>query len=156
MKSKKCFKCGETKAINAFYKHPMMADGRLGKCKECSKKDVVNNRLNNIDYYREYDRNRGSLPKRINARKEYARTDAGKNSKKKSMAKWLENNANKKAAHTILGNAVMDGKIIKPKNCETCGVSKKMIHGHHDDYSYPLSVKWLCAKCHFSLHKETR
>ena len=40
---KKCFKCGIEKEINEFYKHPMMADGHLGKCKECNKKDVIEN-----------------------------------------------------------------------------------------------------------------
>lgn len=31
---KTCFKCGESLDEDQFYKHPAMADGRLGKCKE--------------------------------------------------------------------------------------------------------------------------
>ena len=38
--NKKCFKCGITQPISAFYKHKQMADGHLYKCITCTKKDV--------------------------------------------------------------------------------------------------------------------
>ena len=38
--SKACFKCLEVKPLTAYYKHPQMGDGRLGKCKDCTKDDV--------------------------------------------------------------------------------------------------------------------
>ena len=45
--TKKCFKCGEVKSLDDFYKHKKMRDGHLNKCKECNKKDTMDryNRL---------------------------------------------------------------------------------------------------------------
>lgn len=35
---KKCFVCNEVKELDSFYTHKSMPDGRLNKCKECTKK----------------------------------------------------------------------------------------------------------------------
>lgn len=61
MSTKKCFKCGAEKLIDEFYKHPAMADGHLGKCKECTKNDIHEKYLQNIKNpeYVEKERRRG-------------------------------------------------------------------------------------------------
>lgn len=45
--------------------------------------------------------------------------------------------------------------IIKKQPCETCGATYS-IHAHHDDYSQPLNVRWLCNSCHKRLHDNLR
>lgn len=40
---KTCFKCGIEKEITEYYAHSQMADGHLGKCKTCTKKDTSEN-----------------------------------------------------------------------------------------------------------------
>jgi hypothetical protein len=60
--NKTCFKCGVHKPLTDFYVHPAMGDGRLNKCKECTRNDVRKNYADNVDRYREYDRKRGYRP----------------------------------------------------------------------------------------------
>ena len=38
---KVCFRCGIEKSLTEFYEHPKMGDGRLGKCKACTKSDSM-------------------------------------------------------------------------------------------------------------------
>lgn len=136
---KKCFKCGKVKDATFFYKHSEMADGYLGKCKECTKKDVTEHRLKNIERVRAYDRKRGKLPHRIKS--------CLKNTRKYRKVYPL-----RYAAQTILNNAVRSKKIKKPKKCSICYKEKK-IYGHHEDYYKPLDVIWVCQVCHKKIHK---
>jgi hypothetical protein len=136
---KKCFKCGEIKFLADFYAHKKMADGHLGKCKDCTKSDVRQHRAEN-DSVREYDRERSKTPAR--------RAHVAMVSKK-----WRLENPQGYKAHTALGNAVRDKKIIRMP-CEVCG--NKRSHAHHDDYSKPLEVSWLCALHHHRLHAEAK
>lgn len=41
------------------------------------------------------------------------------------------------------------GKIA-PEPCSVC--HDPVAQKHHDDYSKPLQVRWLCRKCHLTLH----
>jgi len=128
---KTCFKCKEEKPVDNFYRHPQMADGRVNKCKDCNKKDVRENRAKKVDYYRKYDRKRGS-------RQDKSYRDS-----------YKERFPEKYKAHYLLTNAVRDGRLKKGV-CEKCG--RKDTHGHHNDYSKPLDVRWLCPPCHAKEH----
>ena len=151
---KKCFKCGEIKPLSAFYKHKKMADGRVNKCKECNKLDVRNNYRANIDYYKEREKVRAALPHRVEARKRYAKTDEGKSSGNRAKKAWGKRNPIKRGAAIVVGNAVRDGKLIKPDSCSKCSNTPSSLHAHHDDYAFPLAVRWLCPGCHTAWHKE--
>lgn len=49
--------------------------------------------------------------------------------------------------------AVKGGILIKPLLCEICGENKPL-QGHHEDYTKPLEVKWLCRTCHCQQHNK--
>ncbi len=137
--TKKCFKCCETKDLNDFYKHKEMSDGRIGKCKECAKKDVLLHRGKNIDKIRAYDRERANLPHRKKAAAAY-------------LKKYRKAYPLRKTANSMVRNAIRTGRLVRPDKCEACK-RKKKVCGHHKDYYKPLDVMWLCQPCHKKEHK---
>lgn len=146
---KVCFKCRKAKPLDEFYRHPMMCDGRLGKCKECAKQDVRKNRLEKLAFYRQYDSLRASMPHRVSARAEYRQTEAGKAAVKRAHEKWkLEHPDRRKAQHAV-GNAIRNGRISR-QPCHVCGAKAE---AHHPDYSAPLDVVWLCTAHHREAHE---
>lgn len=147
-----CTQCGESKGETGFYKHPFSAGGRSTKCKECVKANVRANRLKRLEYYREYDRQRTDEPHRVQARREYRLMNKGMFHEKSKV--WNHENRAKRAAHIKVGNAVRDGKLTKPEACERCQSTALRLHGHHEDYSKPLEVMWLCEPCHGKRHRE--
>lgn len=134
---KTCFKCGEEKPLTEYYKHKMMNDGHLNKCKSCAKSDVRIHRKEN-DSVREYDRKR------------YKENPERRKKGSENAVRWNKANPERYKAHYLLSNAVRDGRV-KKGSCEECGTIEN-IHGHHDDYNKPLEVRWLCAKHHHRLH----
>ena len=68
-----------------------------------------------------------------------------------SILEWQQEHPDRVRASRELQYAVQTGKVIKPLLCESCGREKKL-SGHHEDYSKPLKVVWLCSSCHKSRH----
>lgn len=149
MSTKNCFKCQQEKPVDQFYRHKKMADGLLGKCKDCTKSDVRKNYSDRKSYYQEYEKSRANLPHRILARREYARTQAGRDAAIRAKVSYIERNPIKRDAHNKVSNAVRDGKLIK-RPCAVCG--DENVHAHHDDYAKPLDVRWLCVTHHREWH----
>ncbi|MDX1489368.1 MAG: ABC transporter substrate-binding protein, partial [Acidiferrobacterales bacterium] len=122
------------------------------RCKECHKAKVRENRASKVEYYRSYDAKRFQEDPKVKERhRRYQATEAGKKSMARAKAKWDAENPEKKAAHSILRSAVKSGKICKPETCQDCG-SGGRIHGHHEDYTRPIDVEWLCPSCHAKRH----
>jgi len=149
---KSCRKCGKKKPLSKFYRHKQMLDGHLNICIECVKARVNIYRKENIEQIRAYDRKRSMEPHRVFARKSYAKTKQGKLAIKRAHENYKKNYPIKQKAHNILCNAVRDKKIIAKNSCEQCG-STRFVQGHHDNYTKPLDVRWLCISCHRHWHK---
>jgi hypothetical protein len=132
-----CPTCNSWIAEAEFYKDNRTANGLKSQCKSChiqcsiESRDPINARrlsrehmrrarLTNVEKFRIRDR--------LAARKR----------DKKSPAI---------VARQLLNIAVRSGRITAPTKCEECGGRHKL-SAHHNDYTKPLSVEWLCYECH--------
>jgi hypothetical protein len=136
--SKICFKCNVEKDIGSFYKHSRMKDGHLNKCIDCTKADVRLHRNEN-DSVRKYDRER------------YHKNPDRKKQAAKTSKRWAKQYPERRRAQAAVYRAVRDGRIHRGP-CEVCGQTPA--HGHHEDYTKPLDVIWLCASHHQIRHSQ--
>jgi hypothetical protein len=152
---KTCKGCGATKPLSGYY----LQNGKpMARCKECVKAAVRKHREENIERVREYDRNRPNAKERnkINAarsRRQYHEDPEYRERVLESKRAWQEQNRVKRACHVITGHAIRDGRLVK-QPCEVCGEIE--VDAHHDDYSKPLDVRWLCRKHHAEHHRNER
>lgn len=140
--TKECTKCKEIKPYEDFYKCAGYFDGYKYLCKRCDLKNRKRrheaNRESENERYREYYRkNKERILKRQSG---YV----------KSGRKTYKADRTKNLARMQLRYAVKIGAIEKTP-CIVCG--DKLSQGHHQDYSKPLEVVWLCSKHHAEVHR---
>jgi len=164
--SKICSSCKDTKDLHLFNTNKNRKGGLDHYCKDCRSL---------------YDKKRNSNPVRREQLKAASRrytlsgkaTESRKNNIEKARlkealfrikyaerikkyakeyAKTYKREKVKQAARTILNNAVSRGKMLRPLNCEQCE-QELPVQGHHEDYSKPLDVIWLCVPCHGKAHR---
>jgi ribosomal protein S27AE len=116
-----------------------MLDGHLNICKNCVKCRVVDYYNKNVEKRKLYEKERSTRPER--KRQLYERTKR----RRKDVPGYQK-------CHNAILRAVRKGIIKKPELCSKCGNGGR-IEAHHADYTNPLDVKWLCCKCHRSIHK---
>ena len=80
----------------------------------------------------------------------YFKTENGKRAMISASNSWKIRNPEKRRAHNAVTAALRSGVLVKPAGCDVCGIPE--VDAHHDDYSKPLDVKWLCRRCHHEAH----
>lgn len=152
---KECYECKIVKPLAEFYKCDRMKDGHFNKCKACYSVYYKKLHQEKHDYYVEYYRAHIDDPKRKEMRQKYMEgcrasgkyKQAEKERAQKSKAKYPE----KYKARSAVNNAIQLGKLKKGM-CEICGNPE--VEAHHDDYSKPLDIRWLCAEHHGKQHRK--
>ena len=57
-------------------------------------------------------------------------------------------------SHKLLAAKLAREAFPDAHPCEICG--SLTTHRHHEDYSKPLDIRWLCSRHHAARHKERR
>ena len=109
--------------------------------KKCSKCKRANDRI----YSRKYREDNPEWKKMDNKRNSELMSELVKKYNKKYPERY-------KAVHQ-LNRAIRTGKLER-KPCIVCENPKSQ--GHHQDYSKPLEVIWLCAKHHKAVHNNIK
>lgn len=132
-----CTKCLASKDSSEFYSHCKGRHKRMSKCKECHKRYVIEYQRKNADKMRTIYKERINNPRRREQNKQY-------------YAAMKARCPERFRAYSLFHSARKCGRIT-PSPCEVCG-STRRIEGHHEDYSKPLEVRWLCKAHHLQLH----
>ncbi len=133
---KRCRRCNVWKPHRYFCKKSAARDGLQSFCKECHKLKERRRRAADPARHRESVRLYGLRhPERIRA----------------SKTAYAAKSPEKISARGAVRDALLRGDLNRGP-CEVCGDVKT--EGHHDDYSQPLTVRWLCKKHHALHHRK--
>lgn len=107
-------------------------------CQQC----VIERRS---EYFRNWYESKGNTRNRYG---NYQRTEA----QREAIRQWNRNNPEKRYAHSQVALALRRGDMKNPGRCSRCGKYTHYLDAHHEDYSKPLDVEWLCLSCHRQKH----
>ena len=148
-----CTKCDEVKPLDEFHKDKRAKDGYRGDCKVCknaqTRQWVIDHRERKAATDKQWKQ---SHPERVKATDKRWRLE-NLEAVAVSSAEYRVANPLKIKAHYAVKNAITAGKLTRPDNCSECNATGT-IQAHHDDYTKPLEVMWLCQTCHIAWHKE--
>ena len=103
--------------------------------------------------YTKYDREKylKNKKKRIAQVKKWQRNN--KELQNVYSKRWQRKNENKRIAQRSVKYAIEKGILIRPGVCSKCLIECQP-DGHHEDYSKPLEIMWLCRQCHKDIHSK--
>ena len=144
---KLCTRCQCYKPHSDFSANLSKNDGLFVWCKQCFR-----------DHRRPLDRERFILLMQNSETASKIRSQSrarGNNKTKEYNARksreYRAKNKDKIKTRNITKYAIQTGIVVRLP-CEVCGCEKS--EAHHDDYSKPLEVKWLCKNHHAEIHRK--
>lgn len=108
---------------------------------------------------KEYQRKRRLDPAYKERHRQYYAEWYKKNGRNRSgnygeiILEWQQEHPGRMNVYNKVYRAVKNGRIIKPSKCNDCHQENRLL-AHHEDYSKPLEVIWLCHSCHKIRHSK--
>lgn len=82
----------------------------------------------------------------------WSKTEKGKASRKRRAQTYRKKHYDRIVAGRKVRYAVRIGKLIRPTICPQCFSKDREVQAHHEDYTKPFEIIWLCKSCHLDLH----
>ncbi len=117
------------------------------KCTKCSETKPLSR------FYRNRTKPDGLQCECNACRAAYKRSEQGRAANRRASAKYHRTHPRVGPARDAVKAAKTNGFLV-PQPCEQCDTEER-IEAHHDDYSKPLDVRWLCKECHTAHHAGT-
>jgi hypothetical protein len=120
---KVCSVCGEEKPWSEYHKDRTTKSGHDHRCKPCKRR----------------------------LRQEHYKKPEVKARAAKNMSVYRKKNKDKVQARNKVHYHIKVGNMTRPTHCSKCK-AECYPEAHHEDYSKPLDVTWLCNSCHIEVH----
>lgn len=146
---KYCKTCNTYKLFSEFSPHRNGSHNLYSSCKDCHSKQVLK-RYHKLNEDPEYNK---KILEEARLRSQEARLDPlyVRPSNKKYVIRNNNKNPEKLKARQAIDRGTRNGSIAKLP-CVICGDIQS--EGHHEDYSKPLEVIWLCRIHHMEIHRK--
>ena len=132
---KTCSKCKCSKPESEFGKCSKVRNNLRSECRQCKNADDRR--------YRQSSEGRTTIKKNRQRQRKNGTTKA-----------WHEKYPLAQDAHRQIRTAIERESINRPDCCDRCHRAHSRLNAHHEDYSQPLLVEWLCPSCHVTTHKQ--
>jgi len=152
---KQCRICKVEKPLTEFYKNAAMRSGYINNCKTCHNERSSEWRKENLERVKENSRKRAKDPAVKAARKRSMQSAEAKARAREAVRRYRERKPMVDVAHRFIRLAVAKGILKRESECSVCSSSDR-VEAHHDDYTKPEVVRWLCKSCHEEWHRTNK
>lgn len=146
IKEKRCSKCSEVKPLSFFTRDNSRNPPCRHLCKVCESA---------------YETSDERKLQRNNYNKSRRDHPIAREREKRHAVAYRTRYPEKEMAKQAVRRAVARGALMVPDSCEICGskpgynrIGGRLLHAHHEDYSRPLEIRWVCISCHAAEHSD--